>query len=68
MQFLCKFFESVFLALILATTAASSPLPASLKPTTLRVHEISPGVVINSFHPESLFEASINTMHGFEAD
>ncbi|PIL32532.1 hypothetical protein GSI_05235 [Ganoderma sinense ZZ0214-1] len=49
-------FSSVFLAVVCATSATASPFPASLKHRTLQVREIGPGLVIESFHPESSFE------------
>ncbi|KAI0739678.1 Fungalysin metallopeptidase-domain-containing protein [Daedaleopsis nitida] len=50
------FFRSVLLAVVCATTASAAPFMGSLKHTTLQVREISPDLVIESFHPESSFE------------
>lgn len=62
MQFSYTFFQSVFLAVVLcATSAMASPFPASLKHTTLQIREVSPGLVIESFHPESSFEVRTDT-------
>ncbi|TBU26937.1 Fungalysin metallopeptidase-domain-containing protein [Dichomitus squalens] len=56
MKFWSNISRSIFLAVVLATSATASPFPASLRHTILQVREISPGVVVESFHPESSFE------------
>ena len=56
MKFSTNFFRSVFLAVVCATTATAAPFVGSLKHTTLQVREISPGLVVESFHPESTLE------------
>ncbi len=50
------FFRSVFLAVVCATAASAAPFVGSLKHTTIQRREISPGLVVESFHPESSFE------------
>ncbi|RDX50703.1 hypothetical protein OH76DRAFT_1348486 [Lentinus brumalis] len=56
MKFSNNFFRSVFLAIVCATAATAAPFLGSLKHTTLQVREISPDLVVESFHPESTLE------------
>ena len=56
MKFSSAFFRSVFLAVVCATTASAAPFTSSLKHTTIQVREISPNLVVESFHPESSLE------------
>lgn len=59
MKFSTSFFRSVFLAVVFAGVATAAPFTSSLKHTTLQVREISPELVIESFHPESSLEVDI---------
>ncbi|KAK7464357.1 hypothetical protein VKT23_006524 [Stygiomarasmius scandens] len=51
-----KFFASVFLAVVYASTTFAAPWPTSLKHTTHRRRDISSDLQIEVFHPESKFE------------
>ncbi|PFH46766.1 hypothetical protein AMATHDRAFT_153918 [Amanita thiersii Skay4041] len=51
-----KFFASVLLAVICASTGLAVPWPSSAKLATHRVREIKRGLTIESFHPASKFE------------
>ena len=56
MKFSTNFFRSVFLAVVCATAVTAAPFLGSLKHTTIQVREISPDLVVESFHPESTLE------------
>ncbi|KAF5346158.1 hypothetical protein D9758_009961 [Tetrapyrgos nigripes] len=51
-----KFFASVFLAVVYASTTLAAPWPISSKHTTHRRRDISSDLQIEVFHPESKFE------------
>jgi extracellular elastinolytic metalloproteinase len=52
-----KFIASVFLAVTFASSTLAVPFaPPSLKHTTLRTREISPELIVETFHPETSFE------------
>ncbi|KAI0667557.1 Fungalysin metallopeptidase-domain-containing protein [Trametes maxima] len=56
MQFSRGFFKSIILAVLFAGAVSAAPFTSSLKHTTIQVREISPELVVESFHPDSLFE------------
>ncbi|KAF8636328.1 hypothetical protein AX17_003619 [Amanita inopinata Kibby_2008] len=51
-----KFFSSVLLAIVYASTALSAPLFQSSKFITHRTREITPGFTLETFHPASTYE------------
>ncbi|KAI0357172.1 hypothetical protein OH77DRAFT_1399444 [Trametes cingulata] len=51
-----NFFKSVLLAVLFASVASAAPFAGSLKHTSISVREVSSGVLVESFHPESSFE------------
>ncbi|KAK6980981.1 extracellular metallo proteinase mep [Favolaschia claudopus] len=51
-----KFFTSVFLAIVYASSTLAAPWPASLKHTTNRLRLVGRDLQLNTFHPESTFE------------
>ncbi|TFK32708.1 Fungalysin metallopeptidase-domain-containing protein [Crucibulum laeve] len=51
-----KFFTSVFLAIVYASTTSAAPWPANSKFGTHRVRNISRDVQIETFHPASSYE------------
>ncbi|KAH8089905.1 Fungalysin metallopeptidase-domain-containing protein [Cristinia sonorae] len=55
MQF-SKFFNSVLLAVLYASTASASPIAPGAKFATHRVREISPDLKLETFHPASEFQ------------
>ncbi|KAI0075127.1 hypothetical protein K474DRAFT_1676603 [Panus rudis PR-1116 ss-1] len=55
-MFSTKFFASVFLAVVCASSAIAAPWPLDAKHTTHRTREITPDFRVETFHPESTFE------------
>jgi extracellular elastinolytic metalloproteinase len=53
-----KFFASVFLAIVYASSGLAVPWPASSKHATHRVRTVARGLKLNTFHPASTFEVS----------
>ncbi|KAF5346161.1 hypothetical protein D9758_009964 [Tetrapyrgos nigripes] len=51
-----KFFASLFLAVVYASTALAAPWPTASKHATHRRRDISSDLQIETFHPESKFE------------
>ncbi|PFH50044.1 hypothetical protein AMATHDRAFT_61980 [Amanita thiersii Skay4041] len=51
-----KFFTSVLLAIICASTSLAVPWPSSAKLATHRTREVKRGLTIEAFHPASKFE------------
>ncbi|KAJ7728177.1 hypothetical protein B0H14DRAFT_3618636 [Mycena olivaceomarginata] len=51
-----KFFASVFLAIVYASSGLATPWPASLKYATNRLRIVSRGLQLNTFHPESTYQ------------
>ncbi|KAJ7182352.1 Fungalysin metallopeptidase-domain-containing protein [Mycena crocata] len=51
-----KFFASVFLAIVYASSGLAAPWPATSKHTTSRVRVVGRGLKLNTFHPESTYE------------
>ncbi|KII83791.1 hypothetical protein PLICRDRAFT_58243 [Plicaturopsis crispa FD-325 SS-3] len=51
-----KFFASVFLAVVYASTTLAAPWPVSSKHATHRTRHISRDLQIETFHPESTYE------------
>ncbi|KAF8633045.1 hypothetical protein AX17_004689 [Amanita inopinata Kibby_2008] len=51
-----KFFSSVLLAVLYASTALSAPWPQSSKHITHRTREIASGFTLETFHPASKYE------------
>ncbi|KAH9911363.1 Fungalysin metallopeptidase-domain-containing protein [Epithele typhae] len=56
MKFSNAFFRSVVLAVVCAASASAAPFASSLKHTTIQVRNISPSLVVESFHPEASLE------------
>ncbi|KAF9004975.1 hypothetical protein BDZ89DRAFT_1145365 [Hymenopellis radicata] len=52
-----KFFSSVFLAIIYASSAAAAPWPTDAQHTTHRVHHISRDLQLKAYHPRSTFKS-----------
>lgn len=56
-----KFFTSVFLAVVYASsTAFAAPWEPSAKYATHRVREVSSDLKLETYHPESTYEVCIN--------
>ena len=55
-------FRTVLLTFALVASAAAIPFLGSLKHTVLQARQISPNVVIESFHPESSFEVRVSLL------
>ncbi|KAJ7110217.1 Fungalysin metallopeptidase-domain-containing protein [Mycena crocata] len=51
-----RFFASVFLAIVYASSGLAAPWPATSKHATSRVRVIGRGLKLNTFHPESTYE------------
>ena len=51
-------FASVLLAILFASAVIAAPYPASSKYATHSRREISPGVKIEVYHPQSTYEVS----------
>ncbi|KAJ7895239.1 Fungalysin metallopeptidase-domain-containing protein [Mycena olivaceomarginata] len=51
-----KFFASVFLAIVYASSGLAAPWPASLKHATNRLRIVGRGLQFNTFHPESTYQ------------
>ncbi|KAJ7108331.1 Fungalysin metallopeptidase-domain-containing protein [Mycena epipterygia] len=51
-----KFFASVFLAIMYASSGLAAPWPVSSKHATHRLRTVGRGLKLNTFHPESTFE------------
>ncbi|KAJ6572791.1 Fungalysin metallopeptidase-domain-containing protein [Mycena vulgaris] len=51
-----KFFASVFLAIVYASSGLAAPWPASIKHATNRLRIVGRGLQLNTFHPESTYE------------
>ncbi|KAL4252742.1 Extracellular metalloproteinase [Abortiporus biennis] len=51
-----KFFASVFLAVVYASTASAAPWPTNSKHATHQVRHISRDLVIETYHPEPSYE------------
>ncbi|KAJ7633301.1 Fungalysin metallopeptidase-domain-containing protein [Mycena rosella] len=51
-----KFFASVFLAIIYASSGLAAPWPVSSKHPTGRLRIVGRGLKLNTFHPESSYE------------
>ncbi|KAI0822089.1 Fungalysin metallopeptidase-domain-containing protein [Trametes gibbosa] len=56
MNFSKNFFKSVLVAVVFASVVTAAPFAANLKHTSTQMREIGPGIVVESFHPESTFE------------
>ncbi|KAI0785688.1 Fungalysin metallopeptidase-domain-containing protein [Abortiporus biennis] len=56
MFFSKKFFASVALAVVCASTASAVPYPSTLKHATHRVRDVTPNLQVVTFNPESTFE------------
>ncbi|KAM5541592.1 hypothetical protein V8D89_004782 [Ganoderma adspersum] len=56
MQFSTTFFQSVYLAVTLASTVSAAPFTGSLKLRSFQTRAVSSGLTVESFHPESSFE------------
>ncbi|KAJ7155333.1 Fungalysin metallopeptidase-domain-containing protein [Mycena filopes] len=51
-----KFFTSVLLAVMYASSGLAAPWPVSSKHATHRVRNLARGLTLNTFHPESTYE------------
>ncbi|KAJ7852815.1 Fungalysin metallopeptidase-domain-containing protein [Mycena olivaceomarginata] len=51
-----KFFTSVFLAIVYASSSLAAPSPIDSKHTTHRTREIAGGITLETFHPASNYE------------
>ncbi|KAK7687007.1 hypothetical protein QCA50_009506 [Cerrena zonata] len=56
MMFSNKFFSSILLAVVCASSAVAAPWPFSVKHTTHRTRDVTPDLRVETFHPESTFE------------
>ncbi|KAI0667554.1 Fungalysin metallopeptidase-domain-containing protein [Trametes maxima] len=56
MKLSSNFFKFIMLAVVCAGGAPAAPSPGSLKHMSMQVRDVSHGLVVESFHPESLFE------------
>lgn len=59
MIFSTKLFQSVLLAVILASPALAAPWPSTSKHETHRVRELARDFKLEAFHPASTFEVRI---------
>lgn len=51
-----KFFTSVFLAIVYASSSLAAPSPIDSKHMTHRTREIAGGITLETFHPASNYE------------
>ena len=58
MQFTSTFFQSIYLAVALASAVSAAPFSGSAKLRSFQTRAVSSRLAVESFHPESSFEVS----------
>ena len=56
MHFSATFYQSVYLAVTLASAVSAAPFAGNVKLRSFQTRAVSSGLTVESFHPESFFE------------